>query len=254
MGDPPRYPDRCDHDRRRSEGDQPRTSLIVTADTRPARHPAKYGATVLDALGSLLETEAVGRGRRLRVLDPFAGTGRIHTLDHDTIGGDLEPEWIGQGCDVGPVVVADALRLPFASKSFDAVVTSPCYGNRLADHHNARDGSVRHSYTHGLGRLRLPAKAGTMQGGEPYRVCRLSAWMACFGVVVPGGLALVNVSDHIRRGDVVPVVAFHVGALERAGWVVERVETVPTPRLRYGANGSARVDGERVIVARKRER
>jgi len=221
----------------------------------PVSHPAKYGATVLDALGALLAGEAVRRGKdQLRVLDPFAGTGRIHTLDHDTIGGDLEPEWIGQGCDMGPVVVADALRLPFASGSFDALVTSPCYGNRLADHHNARDGSVRHSYTHDLGRPLHPASAGAMQWGEPYRVFHRSAWVACFGVVVPDGLALVNVSDHIRRGEVVPVVAFHVGALELAGWVVEGVETVPTPRLRYGANGAARVDGERIIVARKRER
>jgi hypothetical protein len=93
-----------------------------------------------------------------------------------------------------------------------------------------------------------------MQWGEPYRVFHRSAWVACFGVVVPDGLALVNVSDHIRRGEVVPVVAFHVGALEGAGWVVEGVETIPTPRLRYGANGAARVDGERIIVARKRER
>lgn len=226
----------------------------TTVAPHPAKHPARYSPTILDRLGVLLAMEAQGRGvDRLRVLDPFGGTGRVHLLGHDSVSSELEPEWAAQGLPLGPCLVADALALPFADGAFDAIVTSPCYGNRLADHHNARDSSVRHSYTHDLGRPLHPASAGTLQWGEPYRQLHRAAWVEALRVVAPGGLALVNVSDHVRRGVVVPVVTFHIEALEGAGWVIDHMETVPTPRLRYGANGAARVDGEAIVVARKPE-
>jgi tRNA G10 N-methylase Trm11 len=84
-----------------------------------------------------------------RVLDPFAGTGRIHELENWTVGVEIEPEWATMR---DGTIVANALNLPFRDASFDAVVTSPTYGNRLADHHDARDSSRRHSYKHDLGR------------------------------------------------------------------------------------------------------
>ena len=65
----------------------------VAAPTTVAPHPAKFSPTILDRLGVLLAMEAQGRGvDRLRVLDPFGGTGRVHLLGHDSVSSELEPE------------------------------------------------------------------------------------------------------------------------------------------------------------------
>lgn len=59
------------------------------------RHPAKYSASIIDRFRDLVADHNVTG----RVLDPFAGTGRIHLLaeglfaDLDTVGVELEPEW-----------------------------------------------------------------------------------------------------------------------------------------------------------------
>jgi len=44
--------------------------------------------------------------------------------------------------------VGNALSLPFEDDSFDAVCTSPTYGNRLAENHDAYDPQARRSYKH----------------------------------------------------------------------------------------------------------
>ena len=54
----------------------------------------------------------------------------------------------------------------FSDATFDMVVTSPTYGNRMADHHNAKDGRRRITYTHNLGRTLTPGNSGAMQWGE----------------------------------------------------------------------------------------
>ena len=106
------------------------------------------------------------------------------------------------------------------------VVTSPTYGNRLADHHNAKDGSRRISYTHTLGRTLTPGNSGAMHWGKDYRLLHRLSWEEVARVLSIGGLFVLNVSNHIRKGEEVPVVQWH------------RDIEVPTARLRYGANPS----------------
>ncbi len=101
-----------------------------------------------------LNAEARQLGRKVRVLDPFAGIGRIHDLPRrtcDTVGVELEPEWASAR---SATIVGDATQLPAEwTRTFDAVATSPCYANRLADSHEAKDSCA---VCDGLGSMRTP--------------------------------------------------------------------------------------------------
>lgn len=107
-----------------------------------ARHPAPYPAYVLDRLAMMLRAEQRRRGlvRPLVVLDPMAGIGRVHDLPARvaiTFGVEIEPEWANQRIGT---TVGDATALPANwTNNFDAVVVSPVYGNRMSDHHEAKD-------------------------------------------------------------------------------------------------------------------
>lgn len=206
------------------------------------RHPAKFSPSIMDLLAELIPAGSL-------VLDPFAGTGRIHEIGRRcgarTVGVEIEPEWASLTINT---VVGDATCLPFPDDTFDVAATSCVYGNRLSDHHQARDGSVRHSYTHDLGRTLHRNNAGAMQWGDQYRALHRAAWAEVIRVMRPGGMLLLNVSDHVRKGVVQPVTAWHVRTLELLGFHVSEHHQVPTPRLRYGQNAGARVEFESVVV------
>lgn len=113
--------------------------MSPTTATAP-RHPAPYPRYVLDRLELWLGAERRELGRPLRILDPFAGVGRIHDLPRrlgETVGVEIEPEWANLR---KRTIVGDATQLPEAwTATFDAVATSCCYGSRMADHHEAKD-------------------------------------------------------------------------------------------------------------------
>src|SRR5690606_6685178 len=125
--------------------DTPRGPLIVTVATMPPRHPAKYTDVLLPVFARILR----GHGAQ-SVLDPMAGVGKIGLLrDYGFAGrivaNEIEPEWAAQAPAHVEMHVGDAANMTWARDGeFDAIVTSPTYGNRMADHHNARDGSRRH--------------------------------------------------------------------------------------------------------------
>lgn len=207
------------------------------------RHPAKYSAGLIPVIGGELVPGAL-------VLDPFAGTGKIHLLRPlvRTFGIELEPDW----AEMSPyTLVGSALCLPFADATFDAIATSPTYGNRMADHHEARDTSRRNTYRHALGRPLHPENSGQLQWGPRYRSFHLLAWQEALRVLKPHGGFVLNISDHIRNGQVQEVTDWHVYHLVAMGLRVTSRREVPTPRNRQGANGDARVDHESVITFRK---
>ena len=102
------------------------------------RHPATFSDPILAAIDAAL-------GDAETVLHPFAGIGGIHRLNRSTVGVELEPESAEQHPNT---IVGNALDLPSPDDIFDAIATSPTYGNRMADHHDAKDGSTRHTYRH----------------------------------------------------------------------------------------------------------
>lgn len=196
-------------------------------------HPAVFSDPVIRATLDLLGPE------HEKVLDPFAGVGKVHEIpnlvdwDMTTVGVEIEPEWATVHPDT---VVGDALDLPFDSDTFDAIITSPCYGNRLADSHNAKDGSYRRSYTHDLGRTLHENNAGSLHWGQEYRDFHAKAWVEAIRVLKPEGHFFLNISDHIRNKKRVHVASWHVSTLMFMGMKLEDAVRVETRRHKAGAN------------------
>ena len=202
------------------------------------KHPAKFSQSILELLDEILPNEGL-------FLDPFGGTGKIHRLGRNSVSLEIEPEW-AQSSDLR-TIIGNALCLPFAVKTFDCVCTSPTYGNRLADHHEAKDNSWRASYKHMLGRMPNNASSATLQWGETYRDFHKVAWREVKRVLKPDGLFALNISNHIRNKKEMLVTEWHVECCEDLGFKVERWEKVDTPRMRMGANANVRVEYESVI-------
>jgi SAM-dependent methyltransferase len=202
-------------------------------DGKGLSHPARFSKKLMPIFEEYLDGY-------FWVLDPFAGTGRIHDVpgEHHTIGIEIEPEW----AELHPsTIVGDATDLPMVwTDRFDAICTSPCYGNRLADHHNASDGSLRRSYTHDLGRKLHPNNAGGMHWGPEYRELHEKAWNECARVLKPGGRFILNIKDHIRGGIRQPVTSWHLGVLVDLGLRLFAVQVVDTPQLKQGENSHLR--------------
>jgi SAM-dependent methyltransferase len=212
-------------------------------------HPAKFSHPLIPIFQSLLPPD-----RYPLVLDPFAGTGRIHQLEQDTVGVELEPEWASMHPDT---IEGNALKLPFDKDTFDAVCTSPTYGNRMADHHKAKDNSKRSTYRHALGRELTPNNSGAMQWGDEYREFHKRAWAEVDRVLKPKGRFVLNVKDHIRGGVRREVSYWHVAAITRsfsnsAKYSVTETIEVPLTGNGFGANGSARIPYEYVFCLDKK--
>jgi DNA modification methylase len=162
---------------------------------------------------------------------------------------ELEFEWAAQ-CPA-PSIVADALHLPFPRACMDAVVTSPVYGNRMSDHHDARDGSTRITYTHMITHALNEHNAGAMQWGHKYRNLHVRAWDEVFRVLKPNGKFVLNIADHIRGGQRMRVSDWHLEACMSVGFYFENCVKVLTPGMRYGQNSAARVPFQYVVLFEK---
>jgi len=241
------------------------TSLgaIETWASRP--HPATWSVPVLAEISARLPVGVI-------VLDPFAGTGGLADIAHiRPVCVEIEPAWPTQ-------VVGNTLTLPFRSGTFLYVATSPCFGNRMADHHDARDRckkcggtgtdpptalcddqmypaadckvcggtglSKRHTYKHYLGRDPHPESSAILQWGPEYRAFHEQAWVEITRVCGRWAHLLLDMSDHIRRGEVQPVTQWHQEALEAAGWFCLARTPIDVRRQRHGQNGDLRVDQE----------
>jgi len=207
------------------------------------KHPAQYSWEIL----SVLERMALPYGK---VLDVFAGTGvRLLMIRPDAYLNEIEPKWAAVSQrQTDRSFVGDAQCLRWADGEFDAVITSPAYGNRMADHHNATDGSRRVTYRHCLGEPLQPNNAGEIEWGPRYRNFHGVAWLEVRRVLRPGGALILNIKDHIRARTLQPVTVWHVDTLIAFGFgVVEHVK-VETPSMGFGRNGDQRMPYESVIL------
>jgi len=229
--------------------------VVRTVETPSVPHPAKYNDALIPIFARVLAEYGVQS-----VLDPMAGVGKIGKLREygflgQIVANEIEPEWAEQISISYPYVevhVGDAAHMDWAADGeFESIVVSPTYGNRMADHHEARDGSRRYTYRHTLGRPLHPANTGQLQWGEAYRKAHRRIWAECVRVLAPGGVFVLNVKDHIRRGRVMRVSEWHAEALQALGLVLVQRIQVPLMGTRNGENGHLRVGHEDVWVLQK---
>lgn len=220
------------------------TMLIDLPAAQPA-HPAEYTTSLLPVMAAML------KGRR-RILDIFGGAGGAFSLEH----------WLGAGVEIEAIELepefaamhprtrqGNALALPWPAGYFDAICTSPAYGNRLAD--NYRPGADCFGYAQSLQRELHPDNAGGMQwnpNGGDYQVTHVLAYAEARRVLQPGGAFVLNMKDHYRNKVLQHVTDWHVNTLKALGFSVVKRQKVNTPSLRYGENHELRVDFEHVIL------
>ena len=125
------------------------------------KHPAKYSDALMPVFDKILPKNG-------EILDCFAGTGKLRQIRPNAVLLEIEPEW----AQINGAIVGDATNMPFDSELFDAVCTSPTYGNRMADSfidHKPEKQYKRNTYTHCLGRKLSENNSGGMQFGEKYK-------------------------------------------------------------------------------------
>lgn len=243
----------------------------------PVKHPAKYSKPIWLAIYRDVAKLVTMHPEKSdwHVLDPFAGVGGIfdlHVMEGDYDPGDLvfkitgieiESEWAVQAQgheryrDLHDQMIAmdffDFACHPAVKETFDLVVTSPTYGNRMADHHtpSPEDTSVRNTYRHKLGRELSEGSSAGLQWGDEYREFHRDAWSEVFDLLESGGYFILNVKDHIRKGVKQPVVAWHDAYCRSIGFNKITHTQVPVSGNRQGENGDVRVDTESVILYQK---
>lgn len=229
-----------------------RTASKLRPDNLPD-NPAKYSDAVLDCFRRNLP-RYLTLGTELKCIDPFGGVGKIHELQ-DTFPGvsffamEIETLWAAHD---GRNIQGDVLNMHrlYPPDYFDFAVTSPPYGNRMADDFEAKDGSKRHTYRHYLGQPLDNNNIGNLQWTDRrqrYQMAMTLAWVQLRQVLKHDAIFAFNCKDHIRNGKRMQVVDWHDGVLQTLGFTRLRAVKVKTPGQRHGENGEKRVDHEVVI-------
>jgi SAM-dependent methyltransferase len=216
---------------------------MLARKEKEMKHPAKYSDVLLPVFKEMLSSCKT-------ILDPFAGTGKLRSVFPDCTLLEIEPEW----ASISGAIVGDAINMPFANNSFDAICTSPTYGNRMADafiDHQTEKRYKRNTYTHQLGRKLSDNNSGAMQWGEKYRELHKNAWKECYRVLKTNGLFCLNISNHIRNGKEMFVTEWHIQELRLLGLAVLEHKKIETRRNKMGQNGTVRVQYESVVLLRK---
>ena len=226
------------------------------------KHPAPFADVFLDFVRGHMNEHAP---RALALLDPMAGTCKLHVLQghhetelrHDgydvyTVCSELEPEWAQRsptewgethtGLHAFHALSAGPMR-PLGYQRW--IVTSPVWGNRMADHHDAKDDSERLTYRHRLGRPLSQGSSCSLAWGEDYQAWHRAFLDRAFESSFAGERMIIEIGDHLRtlngRTLRAQVTAWWIKAGIAAGWHLDEAKRLPVGRLRNGANYDVRI-------------
>lgn len=257
--------------------------------------PAKFTASILDALEDELRTRLPNSGMDDVILDIFGGVGGVHKLADrfmglTTVAVELEREFAdnhertvcGDSSNLGrSELLQQAVAAITGGRRPNAIVTSPAYGNRLADQYLGSDDekcrrcmgngqaitsepdgppcpqcdgsgkakSTRKGYAIAKGERLSDGSGAALFFGDAYKALHHRIISGVAEYVEPGTLWLVNVSSFIADKKYVPAMEWWVGEMALHTEIIG-LRAVPTPRSREGANHEARVDAEHIIIAR----
>lgn len=216
----------------------------------PIKHPATYSEHFIEIFAKYLHDKK-------NVYDPFGGTGKISLIKEHGFQGkiycsEIEPEWTNVYKSVDTWFIVDSAKTEFISDEFfEAICTSPTYGNRMADHFESKDSSKRITYRHGLGRNLTDGNTGKMQWGQKYQDKHIEIYVELYRVLQKNGLFILNISDHIRAGKIVPVSEWHKKTLETIGFKLQETLNIETKRMGFGENSKLRVSSEQIFIFTK---
>ena len=216
------------------------------------KHPAVMNDDILRACKNFLPDE------RIKILDPFAGIGTTaeYFTEHDVVGVEIEKEWASQNKNT---ICGDSLvEIPKLGK-FDAIITSPCYGNRMADDFNQSKENTRKyiTYKHFLERKLTEGTTANLHFGRKnklYEEFHKNIWKVSVDSLKDEGLFILNCKDFISNGEVMKVTKWHINTLKSFGLTHVKTVKVKSKGMRFGANYNLRLDYEYVVCLKKLSR
>lgn len=231
-------------------------------------HPAPFSQPILDRLRELLAGEG-----KVRVLDPFAGTGRVLAalppgskatlIEIEQAFVDEGHTWIAANRSAFPGVdylfhCADSSSwLGRTRKTFTHIITSPTYGNRMSDGYRSKPGTQCRSYAQSKGGALHPRNTGAYKlDSDAYSEINYDVMLAAVERLVLGGKVMLNVSDFYRTPTKgappqrQPVGADWVNLMTACGAFLRSVEPVYTRRFTRGENRH-RVPYEYIMIFEK---
>ena len=221
----------------------PRSTAITPAD-----HPCPWSPEALREVAHVindLTTGTFGGPPSLHLVDPMAGGGSIYRLVDEAMLTD--PRWTITATEIEPafaahdprVAVEDATialrRTGRGQRAPDAIVTSPPYGNRMADTYipPASDTSTRFTYAVSLGQPPVDGSAAALGWGPAYRGAMAEIYAAIASAAAPDTIVIIDMADHLRDGVVEPVTDWTSRHLQAIG--LRQIQRLPyrTRPIRY---------------------
>lgn len=253
-----------------SEPRSPRTSK------KRSIHPAQYSPYLIPVLADALRRSSSfvanpSDAPRGFLLDPCAGLGHRLAEIADLagfrpVGVEIERGYFEAGATHPCVWNADSTKLDDLiprPACVDAWVCSFTYPGGMNDDFKARDASKRNTYIHRL-REHLgddyelsensTARHGIRKGSRSIaRYCELHEKILdqVTRVLKPGGIAVVNVKDVYKAGELGFATAlWFLEQLEARGYTLLSWRMIPAQGLREGSNREVRAEFEDVITLR----
>lgn len=208
-------------------------------------HPAKYSLPLLPVLAQYAYGD---------ILDIMGGTGRAGMLKKYNSNiktvtiNELEREWAEQAYENGvdKVIIGDAKDL---RGIYDCIVTSPPYGNRMADNFKAsKPDRRRRIYVGDLGRNVSKGSVCCKHFGRGYE----EEISLIFDEVIKNvqfERFILNVSNFIRRFQEVDVIGWYKKYFSDRGFIIVNESKIHTRRQKgVGANTNLRCLTESILV------